>query len=127
MREIFVFGSNLSGIHGAGAAKVAYKKHGARYGMGHGHYGDSYAIPTKDYEIKSMSLEHIKPFISAFIVYAANHPEWDFKVTRIGCGLAGFKDEDIAPLFRIATGNCTFDEAWKPWLGNEHTYWGSYE
>lgn len=127
MKEIFVFGSNLAGRHGAGAAKVAYKKHGARYGMGVGHYGCSYAIPTKDQNIKSMKLDDIKVFVDAFILYAASHPEWDFKVTRIGCGLAGLSDKDMAFMFLPATGNVMFDEAWKPYLGDSYTYWGTFE
>lgn len=126
MKEIFVFGSNLAGIHGAGAAKTAYKKHGARWGMGVGHYGCSYAIPTKDKSIKSMSLEDIETFVAAFILYAAAHPEWDFKVTRIGCGLAGFTDAEMAVLFVTATGNVLFDEAWKPYLGDTYNYWGTF-
>lgn len=126
MKEIFVFGSNLAGRHGAGAAKVAYKKHGARWGMGVGHYGCSYAIPTKDQSIKTMPLKDIKTFVEAFILYAAAHPEWDFKVTRIGCGLAGYKDEEIAPMFVNATGNVMLDEAWKPILGNDYIYWGTF-
>lgn len=128
MKEIFVFGSNLAGIHGAGAAKTAYKKHGARWGMGVGHYGCSYAIPTKDQSIKTMSLRDVSTFVGAFILYAAAHPEWDFKVTRIGCGLAGFSDAEIAPLFYNATGNCLFDEAWKPFMPNGEcfTYWGTF-
>lgn len=127
MKEIFVFGSNLAGVHGAGAAKTAYKKHGARWGMGVGHYGCSYAIPTKDQNIKSMSLRDIHIFIQGFILYAASHPELDFKVTRIGCGLAGFSDEDIAPMFALATGNVTFDDAWKPWLEKYgYAFWGTF-
>lgn len=127
MKEIFVFGSNLAGIHGAGAAKTAYKKHGARWGMGVGHYGCSYAIPTKDQHIKTMLHRDVETFVKAFILYAAAHPELDFKVTRIGCGLAGFVDAEIAPMFRDATGNVLFDEAWKPWLdAYGHQYWGTF-
>lgn len=125
MKEVFVFGSNLAGIHGAGAAKTAYKKHGARWGMGVGHYGNSYAIPTKDQHIQSMKRSDIETFIAAFIIYAASHPEWDFKVTRIGCGLAGFTDSEMAVLFVTATGNVLFDEAWKPYLGDSYNYWGT--
>lgn len=125
MKEIFVFGSNLAGIHGAGAAKTAYKKHGARWGMGVGHYGCSYAIPTKDQSIKTMSLRDVSTFVGAFILYAAAHPEWDFKVTRIGCGLAGFSDAEIAPLFTNATGNCLFDSAWENYLPG-HNFWGTF-
>lgn len=127
MKEIFVFGSNLAGVHGAGAAKVAYKKHGARWGMGVGHYGCSYAIPTKDQNIKTMELVDIAVFVSAFILYAAAHPEWDFKVTRVGCGLAGLSDKDMAFMFLPATGNVMFDEAWKPYLGDSYTYWGTFQ
>lgn len=127
MKEVFVFGSNLAGVHGDGAAKTAYKKHGARWGMGAGHYGCSYAIPTKDQDIKSMPLDAIEIFVAVFIAYAAAHPEWDFKVTRIGCGLAGFKDNDVAPLFINATGNVLFDDAWKPWLEEYgHSFWGTF-
>ena len=127
MKEIFVFGSNLAGVHGAGAAKVAYKKHGARWGMGVGHYGCSYAIPTKDQNIVSMSLKDIETFVAGFILYAASHPELDFKVTQIGCGLAGFTKEQIATMFINAPGNCMFDEAWKPILGKHFFYWGTFE
>jgi len=128
MKEIFVFGSNLAGIHGAGAALTAYKKHGARWGMGAGHYGCSYAIPTKDQHIKPLSLEDIETFVAAFILYADSHPEWIFKVTRIGCGLAGFSDAEIAPMFYYATGNCLFDEVWKEHLPHSEcfTYWGTF-
>lgn len=126
MKEIFVFGSNLAGVHGAGAAKVAYKKHGARWGMGVGHYGCSYAIPTKDQNIKTLPIETVKVFINAFLAYAGYNPELDFKVTRIGCGLAGYEDKDIAPMFANATGNVMFDEAWKPYLGDTYNYWGTF-
>lgn len=127
MKEIFVFGSNLAGVHGAGAAKVAYKKHGARWGMGVGHYGCSYAIPTKDQNIETMKRSDIETFVAGFILYAAAHPELDFKVTRIGCGLAGFTDAEMAVLFATATGNVLFDEAWKPYLGDTYNYWGTFE
>ena len=126
MKEIFVFGSNLAGVHGAGAAKTAYKKYGARWGMGVGHYGCSYAIPTKDQNIKTMALEDIRTFVEGFIIYAASHPEWDFKVTRVGCGLAGLDDAVMASMFKHATGNCSFDLAWQSYLGDEHTYWGTF-
>jgi len=128
MKEIFVFGSNLAGEHVGGAAKTAYKKHGARWGMGVGHYGCSYAIPTLDASRNQLSLDDIETFVAGFILYAAAHPEWDFKVTRIGCGIAGFSDAEIAPMFHNATGNCLFDEAWKAFLPNSDTftYWGTF-
>ena len=95
--EIFVFGSNLSGMHGGGAALVAYRKFGAVWGQGVGLQGQSYGIPTMQ-----GGVETIKPFVDQFIDYARQNPIFRFYVTRIGCGIAGFTDEEIAPLFREA-------------------------
>lgn len=97
--EIFVFGSNLAGSHGGGAARVALRKFGAKMGQGVGLQGQSYAIPTMQ-----GGVETIKPYVDQFITFAKAHPELKFYVTRIGCGIAGFKDEDIAPLFQAALG-----------------------
>lgn len=93
-REIFVFGSNLQGAHAGGAARVAYNKFGAQWGVGVGHTGQCYAIPTMH-----GGVEAIAPYVDDFIDYANQHPELTFLVTRIGCGIAGFTDEQIAPLF----------------------------
>ncbi len=93
--EIFVFGSNLEGMHAGGAARIANNKFGAEWGQGVGHWGQTYAIPTMHGE-----LEAIKPYVDEFISYAKNHPNLTFLVTRIGCGIAGFKDEEVAPLFK---------------------------
>lgn len=123
---IFVFGSNEAGIHGAGAAHFAYKKKGARWGKGYGHHGDSFAIPTKDEDVQTMPLERIERYVQGFIAYAQGHRKMTFQVTAIGCGLAGYKHEDIAPMFRMAPSNCFFDEQWRPWLGDDHRYWGTY-
>lgn len=98
--EIFVFGSNLSGRHGKGAAKVAYDVFGAKYGLGFGPMGQSYAIPTKDKYLKTMLVHEIEPYVNVFLEYAKNSPNLIFKVTKIGCGLAGFTPPQIAPLFR---------------------------
>lgn len=126
-KTVFVFGSNEAGIHGAGAAAEAYKKHGARWGFSYGHIGDSFAIPTKDQEIReALNYYHIKGYVQGFIAYADSHPELTFKVTRIGCGLAGLVDEDIAVLFENAPSNCQFDEKWRPWLGDVRNYWGTF-
>jgi hypothetical protein len=125
-KRIFVFGSNEAGIHGAGAAKTAYQKHGARWGKSYGHYGDSFAIPTKDDIIKTLPIPVIKQYVEGFIAYAWGHPKLNFKVTCIGCGLAGLKHQDIAPLFKNAPSNCYFDELWKEWLGDKHKYWGTF-
>lgn len=97
--QVFVFGSNLGGIHGDGAAKLAYEKFGAKSEVGVGLSGNTYAIPTKDKEIKTLSIEEIAKHVNKFIEYAINNEENMFLVTKIGCGLAGYKDEQIAPLF----------------------------
>lgn len=95
--EVFVFGSNLEGFHGGGAARIALKRFGAVWGKGVGHYGQSYAIPTMQ-----GGVDTIRPYVDQFIEYADVHPELVFLVTRIGCGIAGFDDSDIAPLFAKA-------------------------
>lgn len=125
-KEIFCFGSNESGIHGAGAAKVAMEKHGAKWGKSYGHHGDSFAIPTKDEDIGFMPKERVEGYVQGFLAYARGHRKLKFKVTAIGCGLAGYKHEDIAPMFRMAPSNCSFDSAWEPWLGKDHNYWNTF-
>lgn len=125
-KEIFVFGSNEAGVHGAGAALTAYEKHGARFGKSYGHHGDSFAIPTKDIDIQTMPLDRIESYVQGFLAYARGHIRLRFKVTRIGCGLAGLKDEDIAPMFKNAPSNCTFDDAWHQYLGDKFSYWGTF-
>lgn len=101
--EIFVFGSNLSGIHGAGAAQTARIKFGAQNGEGEGVTGECYAIPTKDYGIRrTLTVAEIKPYVDQFIRYARYRQQLTFLVTEIGCGLAGYKPEQIAPLFKDA-------------------------
>ena len=93
--EIFVFGSNLQGMHGGGAARLAHEKFGAIWGQGVGLQGQSYGIPTMH-----GGVDAIKPYVDEFIEFAKSHPELTFLVTRIGCGIAGFRDEEIAPLFK---------------------------
>ena len=97
--EIFVFGSNLAGIHGAGAARLAFDRFGAVWGIGIGHQGKTYALPTKDKDIDTLPLTEIKKYIDQFLQYAEDHSEFIFLVTKVGCGLAGWSIEDIAPLF----------------------------
>lgn len=104
--KIFVFGSNLAGRHGAGAALWARQNRGAKYGVGEGRQGDSYAIPTKDERLKALSLTDIKSHVKKFIRYACNNPSLQFEVTAIGCGLAGYKPKQIAPMFEDAPDNC---------------------
>jgi hypothetical protein len=98
--EIFVFGSNEAGIHGAGAAKLAFDKFGAVWGIGVGHQGKTYAIPTKDYKIKTLDLVEIQDYVKEFLVYADNNSDYTFLLTEIGCGLAGYTPKEIAPMFR---------------------------
>ena len=95
--EVFVFGSNLAGMHGGGAAATAHRCFGAVWGKGVGLYGRSYAIPTMQ-----GGVETIKPYVDKFIEFAKSHQEQRFLVTKIGCGIAGFRDEQIAPLFAEA-------------------------
>lgn len=109
---IFVFGSNLAGRHGKGAALTAVKEYGAVYGRSVGRQGNSYAIPTKDKNLKTLPLDEIAKYVSNFILYAKEHADETFLVTRIGCGLAGYKDKDIAPLFRDAPSNCNLPMGW---------------
>lgn len=101
-QEVFCFGSNLSGRHGAGAAKYARLHHGAIMGQGIGLQGSSYALPTKDHRIQTLPLQDIGRHVAAFISFTQSRPDLTFRVTRVGCGLAGFTDEDIAPLFKEA-------------------------
>lgn len=109
---IFVFGSNLAGRHGAGAALFAQKFYKAQPGVGEGLTGSSYALPTKDKAIMTRPLPEVKASIATFVAFAEQHPELLFKVTRVGCGLAGFTDEQIAPCFLGAPPNCAFDPEW---------------
>ena len=97
--EIFVFGSNLKGSHIGGAARVAHDFFGAEWGVGVGLTGQTYAIPTMQ-----GGVETIAPYVDDFIEFAREHSEMKFFVTRIGCGIAGFRDEEMAPLFRNALG-----------------------
>ena len=95
--EIFVFGSNLAGAHGGGAARIAAVRFGAIMGQGVGLQGQSYAIPTMQ-----GGVETIRPYVDEFIEFAIAHKEYKFLVTRIGCGIAGFRVPEIAPLFAAA-------------------------
>lgn len=101
--DIFVFGSNESGFHGAGAAYTALS-FGAKIGKGFGHKGNSFAIPTKDWLIKQLPLNVIKFYVDRFIAYTETFPDYNYYVTKIGCGLAGYKVENIAPLFKSLVG-----------------------
>lgn len=105
MSSIFVFGSNEAGIHGAGAARYALMHKGAVYGVGYGRQGDSFAIPTKDWTVDQLPLDTIKSYVDGFIRFAKTFNTAEFHLTKIGCGLAGFQQSDIAPMFADAPKN----------------------
>lgn len=102
-KVIFVFGSNLAGRHGKGAALEAVEKWGAIYGKGEGRQGNSYAIPTKDAKLKILPLSRIQYYVAQFIYYAHTHRNLHFEVTRVGCGLAGYDDVEMLELFKYAS------------------------
>jgi hypothetical protein len=111
--EIFVFGSNLAGRHGKGAALYAWEHHNACYGNGRGIQGSSYAIPTKGYKLEVLPLDEIKEYVEEFLDFAELHPEYEFNVTAIGCGLAGYKPDQIAPMFKHITPNVLLPEEFR--------------
>lgn len=112
----FVFGSNLAGRHGKGAALLACDRFGARRGIGYGPTGKSYAIPTKDANLESLPIETIRRYVADFLTYARLYASQKFFVSRVGCGLAGYTDAEIAPLFSGAPLNCSFADSWWPFL-----------
>jgi len=97
--DILVFGSNLAGKHGAGSALHAKRFYGAKYGVGVGRQGTSYAIPTKDKNLKVLPLDQIESYVKDFLKYAKENPDLSFDVVKIGCGLAGYTPDQIAPMF----------------------------
>lgn len=116
MADVFVFGSNLAGRHGKGAALHARKHFGALYGQGVGRQGNSYAIPTKDFRLEPLPLDEINAFVQGFLEYA-NQQYWEsFNVTAIGCGLAGYKPEQIAPMFSQCPENVNLPGEFKQYL-----------
>lgn len=112
----FVFGSNLAGRHGAGAAKFAFDKLNAKWGCGMGFTGQCYAIATKDLTIETLPLRLIESQVQLFNKLAFENCQFDFIVTKIGCGLAGYTDAEIAPMFRESPDNCWFHNDWKDYL-----------
>jgi len=111
--KIFVFGSNLAGRHGRGAALYAKNNRGAEYGVGVGRTGDSYALPTKDRDIQTLPLSAINGYVNQFMKYASDNPELVFEVTKIGCGLAGYKEDQIKGFFRGSPLNCELPGGWR--------------
>jgi len=109
---VFVFGSNLAARHGAGAALTAARFYGASPSIAEGLAGKSYALPTKDAELKPLTLERIASHAQTFMAVARSRPDLQFQLTRVGCGLAGYRDADVAPLFRGAPDNVLFPCIW---------------
>ena len=113
----FVFGSNEAGRHGKGAALCAKKNFGAIYGQGNGEQGRSYDVATKDTCLRSLPLGQIRENVRVFLQHAINHPHKQWAVSRIGCGLAGYSDEEIAPLFKGHPSNVYFlDNRWQSFI-----------
>jgi hypothetical protein len=102
---IFVFGSNEAGLHDGGAAAFAMKHHGAVYGAGVGPYGNSFALPTMDSNFNVLPVWKINHYVTNFLTYSKYNPELNFMLTNIGCGIADYSPEQIAPLFRTITDN----------------------
>ena len=113
MKTIFVFGSNLAGRHGKGAALTARLEYGAAYGVGEGMTGNAYALPTKDFQLRPRQLAAIAQSVDKFLACARSHPHLTFFVTKVGCGLAGFTEEQIAPMFKEAPDNCLLPDDWR--------------
>lgn len=111
--HIFVFGSNEAGRHGAGAAKTAFDHWGAIYGQGEGRQGCSYGIPTKDGDLNTLPISTITEAVERFGIYALENPDLTFLVTKIGCGLAGYPEQQIKPLFKGVPENCILPPNWK--------------
>lgn len=118
---VFVFGSNLDGMHEGGSARHAYQKLGAE-----GNTGSCYALPTVGHNFSLMSSQALALHVETFLTYAAEHMEQQFQVTRVGCGIAGFSDAEVATMFWYAPANCQFDEAWKPCLPAHARCWGTF-
>ncbi len=112
--KIFVFGSNLAGRHGAGSAKAARLYHGAINGIGVGISGNSYAIPTKDRKLRVLPISEISKHIQIFLQFAKDHPEMEFHIVAIGCGLAGYTPAEIGPMFQGAPNNCYLPKEFLP-------------
>lgn len=112
-KPVYVFGSNLAGRHGRGSAKLAVDNWGAKYGVGYGPTGYSYAIPTKDKNIQTLPIDIIKLYVDAFIDHAKENPGLGFLTVKIGCGLAGYKEEEIIPLFANCPENVLLPRGWR--------------
>lgn len=114
--SVFVFGSNLAGTHQGGAAKIAHQHFGAMKGVGRGWSGQSFAIPTMNEHLQQMPLSQIQHYIEDFKIYTQNHPKIKYFITAIGCGVAGYKVEEIAPMFKGISHNVIFPASFRPFV-----------
>lgn len=112
--EVFVFGSNERGLHGAGAAALAKQRFGAEWGVGEGPTGRCYALPTKDMAIRTLPLAEIEHYAARFVAHATSQPGTRFLLTAVGCGLAGYTPAQIAPFFAAAPANVIFPPEFAP-------------
>ena len=113
---VFVFGSNLAGIHDSGAARVAAQHFAAVKGVGRGWAGQTFAIPTLNEHLQQMPLSQIEHYVDDFKIYAKNHPKMKYFLTALGCGIAGYKVSEIAPLFKGIHSNVIFPESFRPYI-----------
>lgn len=111
--RIFVFGSNLQGIHGGGAARYAHTSLGALWGQGEGLMGRSYALPTCSWPGEPLPLSLVEKHVNRFLGFAQGHPHMTFFVSAVGCGLAGFTEEQVSPFFAKASANCDLPKGWR--------------
>lgn len=113
---IFVFGSNMAGTHAGGAAKIALQHFGATKGVGRGWAGQSFAIPTMNEHLQQMPLSQIQHYIDDFKIYVKHHPKMKFFITAVGCGVAGYKVEEIAPMFKGIGQKVIFPASFRPFV-----------
>ena len=113
---IFVFGSNMAGQHAGGAARTALEHFGAMNGIGRGWAGQSFAIPTMNEHLQQMPLSQIQHYVDDFKIYTKNHPKTKYFITSIGCGVAGYKVEEIAPMFKGISSNVIFPISFRPFV-----------
>lgn len=113
---VFVFGSNMAGTHQGGAAKTAHLHFGATKGVGRGWAGQSFAIPTMNEHLQQMPLSQIQHYIDDFKIYTKNHPKMKYFITSVGCGVAGYKVEEIAPMFKGISRNVIFPASFRPFV-----------
>jgi protein-L-isoaspartate O-methyltransferase len=111
-RAVFVFGSNAAGVHGRGAAAFVARHYGAQAGVGEGLRGQSYALPTKRTWRDPLTWHEVEHAVARFLAFARSRPDLGFIVTRVGCGLAGYTDAQMAPLFASAPDNCALPIGW---------------